>query len=89
MEKINRASRIIEELLVQKQIVLSDEVELFLQINDHDCTYYFVDHATRIEFWLDEFDTEDLNISPVVSPSHLSKRTPRISQIKYLVHLQG
>jgi hypothetical protein len=71
MAKVNSWSRMIEELAAEKNIVLSDDVELFLQIDDDDCTYYFVDHATRMEFWLDEVNTNDLNISGVVSASHL------------------
>jgi hypothetical protein len=61
----------IEELVAQRNIVLSDNVELFLQIDDDDCAYYFIDHVTRTEFWLDALNTDDLNIPPVVSPSHL------------------
>jgi hypothetical protein len=42
----------IEELVAQRNlnIVLSDSVELFLQINDDNCAYYIVDHVTQTEF---------------------------------------
>ncbi|KAF8889704.1 hypothetical protein BD779DRAFT_1671802 [Infundibulicybe gibba] len=47
------------------------QIELFIRIDGEDCTYYLVDHATRTEFWLDAYDTDDLNIAPVASRSHL------------------
>lgn len=83
MAKVSGWSRIIENLVVQKHIVLSDNVELFLQIEDDDCAYYFVDHATRTEFWLEELNTDDLNIPAVVSPSHLRQDMSHIPHAKY------
>jgi hypothetical protein len=71
MAKVSSWSRLIEELIAEKNIVLSDDVELFLQIEEDDCAYYLVDHATRTEFWLDELSTDDINIPGVVSTSHL------------------
>ena len=82
MAKVGDWSRVIEDLIAQKHIVLSDNVELFLQIEDNDCAYYFVDHATRIEFWLEELNTDDLNIPAVVSPSHLRQNISRVSHAK-------
>ena len=52
---------------------LSDDVELFLQLDGSGCAYYFVDHVTRTEFWMDPLDTEYLNIPPIISASHLSQ----------------
>ena len=57
--KVNCYAKIIEEFLVQKEIVFSEDVELFIQVEDDDFTYYFVDHAARTQFWLDAFDTDD------------------------------
>lgn len=72
MAKVTIFVKKIDKLLVRKGIALSSNVELFLQIDGAGCGYYFVDHATRTEFWLDPLDADDLNIPPVVSPSHLS-----------------
>jgi hypothetical protein len=65
----------IEELILERNIVLEDSIELLLQIDEADlqsCEYYFVDHATRAVFWLEEVSTEDFGISPAISTSHLS-----------------
>lgn len=84
MAKVGGWSRTIEELIAQKHIVLSDNIELFLQIDDNDCAYYFVDHATRTEFWLDALNTDDLGISAVASPSHLRMALEEL----YWVHVE-
>lgn len=72
MAKVNFWSKSIEDILAQRSATVSDDLELFIQIEGDDCAYYFVDHSTRTEFWLEAFSTEDLNMFPVVSPSHLS-----------------
>ncbi|KAF5379101.1 hypothetical protein D9615_005891 [Tricholomella constricta] len=71
MEKVIHWVREIEALLLRKQVVLSDDIELFLQIDDNDCAYYFIDHLSHTEFWLDAADTETLCLLPAVTPSHL------------------
>jgi hypothetical protein len=73
MAKVSIWITTIEELQVvaQRNIVLSDSVKLFLQIDDDDCAYYFVNHFTLTEFWLDVLNTDDLNIPLVISSSHL------------------
>jgi hypothetical protein len=60
---------------VHKGITIGKDVELLLQLDDEDpdsCAYYFVDHATLSVFWLHEVSTQDLNLYPVTSKSHLS-----------------
>ncbi|GLB42354.1 hypothetical protein LshimejAT787_1103690 [Lyophyllum shimeji] len=71
MEKLTYWIKEIEDLIPRKQILLTDDVELFLQIEGDDCAYYFVDHRSRTQFWLDVVDTDDLGLLPAVSPSHL------------------
>ena len=40
-----------------------DKLELFLQIDDNDCSYYLVDHATKSIFWLSDCSiTTDIGI---------------------------
>jgi hypothetical protein len=73
MERISYWAKRIENLLFEKDISLSDDVELFLQLEGPDCAYYFVDHVTHTEFWMDPLDTDHLSLSPVISTSHLSQ----------------
>jgi hypothetical protein len=64
-----------EDLIIKRNITLADSVELLLQIDEEDwesCSYYFVDHATRTSFWLEDVSTEDFNILPAMSTSHMS-----------------
>jgi hypothetical protein len=63
----------IEEQASKKGFVFTNHTELFLQLDGNDCNYYFVDHDVQTIFWLDAYDTSELGILPVVSPSHLSK----------------
>ncbi|KAJ7635401.1 hypothetical protein FB45DRAFT_484525 [Roridomyces roridus] len=49
----------------------SEEIELFLRLEDGGCAYYFVDHSTRTQFWLESFSTDDLGLPAVVSISQL------------------
>jgi len=64
----------VEEQSSKKGFVFTNHTELFLQLDGNDCNYYFVDHGVQTLFWLDAYDTSELGILPVVSPSHLSKR---------------
>jgi len=71
----------VEERALMKGFVFTNRTELFLELDGNDCNYYFVDHDIRILFWLDAYDTSELGILPVVSPSHLSKQNSFISDI--------
>ncbi|KAG6888385.1 hypothetical protein C0992_008640 [Termitomyces sp. T32_za158] len=71
MEKVEHWIQVVENLVQQKQTVLPDDVELFIQIEDNDCFYYFIDHRSRTEFWLDNLDTNEIGLEPVASPTHL------------------
>lgn len=64
---------LIAGVLKQRDIQLADTVELYLELEDStsSCYYYFVDHATRCAFCLEEHSTEDLWMQPIVSDSHL------------------
>jgi len=63
----------VENQASKKGFVFSNFTELFLQLNGNDCNYYFVDHGVQTLYWLDAYDTSELGILPVASPSHLSK----------------
>jgi len=50
---------------------LPESAELFLELEEADtCLYYLVDYDARVEFWIEELDTEVLGLSPAVSDSH-------------------
>jgi hypothetical protein len=74
LEKISSWANSIEEALKVKGVKPSSTTELFLEPYDglETCGYYFVDHSTRSEFWLDQVSTEALDLGQVVSISHLS-----------------
>jgi hypothetical protein len=59
----------LEELCCSKGISLSNDVELFLQLNELEaehCAYYFIDHGRRTQFWIDDMDIEALGLAPTV-----------------------
>ncbi|EEB90677.1 hypothetical protein MPER_11083 [Moniliophthora perniciosa FA553] len=64
-------SKHIESILEDKQIPLSQHIELFIYIEDDGCSYYLVNHATQTQFWLEEVDTSELGLSDLDSDSHL------------------
>ncbi|KAF6764333.1 hypothetical protein DFP72DRAFT_420556 [Ephemerocybe angulata] len=70
-DKIVSWVQIIEKEAASKGFSLTETVELYVQLEDEDCNYYFADHAARTLFWLDDYDTSELGLLPVVSPSHL------------------
>ncbi|KAJ4490175.1 hypothetical protein J3R30DRAFT_3360969 [Lentinula aciculospora] len=72
LDKVLLWVKIIEDLLEEKNIPLSDSVELYILLEDAGCAYYLVDHASRSQFWLEAIPSEDLGIPNVDSPSHLS-----------------
>lgn len=62
----------IEAMIVAKSMTVTESVELVLQLDGDDCFYYLANHDTQSLFWIDNYDTEDLGLLPVASPSHLS-----------------
>ncbi|KAI0309667.1 hypothetical protein OF83DRAFT_35765, partial [Amylostereum chailletii] len=48
-------------------------LDLFLKLDlqTGGCSYYFVEHATRVVFWVDSFKSEDLGLPPSISSNHL------------------
>jgi len=49
-------------------------IELFVGLCHNDdglaCRYYFIDHASKTQFWLENLSTEELGLDAVVSASH-------------------
>jgi hypothetical protein len=73
LDRVTRWIKKIEDMVADKDFPVSDQLELFIKIEDEDCAYYFVDHATHAESWMEEIDTDDLGLPPVVSVSQLSQ----------------
>ncbi|KAJ7798955.1 hypothetical protein B0H14DRAFT_2904551 [Mycena olivaceomarginata] len=71
LDQVTRWIKKIEDLMANKNFPVSGQLELFIKIEDEDCAYYFVDHATRAESWLEDIDTDNLGLPPVVSLSQL------------------
>ncbi|KAF9078746.1 hypothetical protein BDP27DRAFT_1441137 [Rhodocollybia butyracea] len=65
-------AKTIEAMLEEKNIPISNALELYLMIEDTGCAYYFVDHASQSQFWLEQVQSDELGIPDVDSPSHLN-----------------
>lgn len=72
MAKISYWITRVEGQLGETKLTISDQVELFLKLEDEDCAYYFVDHANRAQFWMESLDSDSLDLPPIVSQTHLS-----------------
>ncbi|KAG7095379.1 hypothetical protein E1B28_006136 [Marasmius oreades] len=71
LAKVLYWSKHIESLVEEKGMPLSENIELFILIEDDGCSYYFVNHAIQTQFWLEQYDTTELGIPDVASESHL------------------
>ncbi|KAJ7797588.1 hypothetical protein B0H14DRAFT_3547673, partial [Mycena olivaceomarginata] len=71
-DKVTRWIKEIEDLMADKEFPVSDQLELFIKIEDEDCAYYLVDHATQAESWLETIDMDNLGLPPVLSISQLN-----------------
>jgi len=63
----------VERQAENQGLVFDSNVELFLEIDENNCSYYLVDRGTATLFWLTEYTTTELGLQSVVSDSHLSK----------------
>ncbi|KAJ7081755.1 hypothetical protein C8R44DRAFT_823400 [Mycena epipterygia] len=61
----------IQQILSNTQPRVSGAIELFIKLEEENCAYYFVDHATRAQFWLESSSTDELGQPPVISISQL------------------
>ena len=76
MEKIAFWVKRLEDRCHNEGLSLSNEVELFLQLDETEpdnCAYYFIDHKTRTQFWINNRDTDVLNSPATTSISSLSE----------------
>jgi len=65
--------KFVEGLLLDQEIKISEDMELFLELSgDNDCVYYLVDFKSQTSFWLESVSSDELGLPLVVSPDHLS-----------------
>lgn len=70
MDQVVYWAQRLEERCCSEGISLSNDVELFLQLNESEadhCAYYFIKHGTRTQFWIDNVDTEALGLPPTAA----------------------
>ncbi|KAF9225812.1 hypothetical protein BS17DRAFT_794694 [Gyrodon lividus] len=77
---------LVKKELQYHNIKLPPRCELFLELRDDRtlCNYYFVDHAAKGLFWIEDLGTDLLDISAAMSPSHLGRTLERL----YWAHLE-
>ena len=63
----------VERQAKNRGLVLDSNIELFLEIDGNNCSYYLVDRGTATLFWLMEYTTTELGLHSVVLDSHRSK----------------
>ncbi|KAJ7785164.1 hypothetical protein DFH07DRAFT_1054549 [Mycena maculata] len=61
----------IRDMFLGAKVDVSRETELFIKLEEDGCAYYFVEHSTRTQFWLETSSTEKLGLPAVLSTSHL------------------
>ncbi|EDR16188.1 uncharacterized protein LACBIDRAFT_291942 [Laccaria bicolor S238N-H82] len=69
-EKVTYWVSNIEKRAADRGFVLSDSVELYIQIDDEDRNYYLADQATHSIFWLDEYEISEMGLLPLVLQEH-------------------
>jgi len=64
---------VMDGVLRKMDIRITEYVELYLKLvqGGEACEYYFVNHETRVEFWLEPVDVELLDLEGAVSDEHL------------------
>ncbi|KAF9010170.1 hypothetical protein BDQ17DRAFT_1347680 [Cyathus striatus] len=84
-DKVSLWVDLIEQEMIAKQLVFSGRVELFLKIENDNCYYYFADHDSQTLFWMEDYDSERLELPQVVSSSHLKTALKE----RYWNHIQN
>jgi hypothetical protein len=84
-DKVSHWVDLIEQEMTAKQLVFAGRVELYVKIEDDNCYYYFVDHDSQTLFWMENYDSERLELPPVVSSSHLKT----VLKERYWNHIQN
>lgn len=70
-ERVSAWVEYIQALALEKGIIFTEYMELFIQLDATDCQYYLADDDTLSVFWLENYESDDLGLLPVVSRSHM------------------
>jgi len=62
---------------------LKGDVELYLQLDDKDCNYYFADHARRTLLWLEDYEADELGV-----PNFSATQLIQTLEAQYLAHIE-
>ena len=84
-ERIAAWTADVEKKAVEQEISLTNDMEIYFQLEGDDCNYYIADHTSQTVFWLTSDDSDDLCLSPVVSRSHLKQQL----QAQYWAHVEN
>lgn len=69
--EVLEAIEVVDEKVADHKAALSDTVEVYINLDgDNTCGYYLIDHSLRVQFWLDEVDTDELYLPPSASEEH-------------------
>jgi len=72
-EKLKTAVSRIFSLVEAIEFKLPKDCELYIHVKEESvaCSYYFIDHTSRTEFWLQNIDSSALWMPPLASVGHL------------------
>lgn len=73
LERVEFWIEYFDKLLSASLVSIRPTMELFVTVEDDDCSYYFVDHAARTQWWLGFNSTEGLGLPWDVATSQSSK----------------
>jgi len=85
---LHRAIQLLNARLGTQNLILPATSEVFLALDIDQSPpivkYYYVDHAEKSEFWLEETSTESLGCPPVVNYNHLKY----LFRLHYWTHIE-
>ncbi|KJA16230.1 hypothetical protein HYPSUDRAFT_148042, partial [Hypholoma sublateritium FD-334 SS-4] len=84
-ERVSAWVEYIQAFALEKGIIFTEYMELFIQLDDTDCQYYLADDSKLTVFWLESYESDDLGLLPVVSRSHMILQL----QIQYWAHRES
>ncbi len=71
-QQVTEVSDVAIARLAETQPVISEVIELFLELeDDFCCSYYLIDHSLRAQFWLEDVSSDELGARNCASDDHL------------------
>ncbi|KAI0806199.1 hypothetical protein BC629DRAFT_1151614 [Irpex lacteus] len=84
-QQVAEVSDVAVAKLAETQPVISEAIELFLELeDDFCCSYYLIDHSLRAQFWLEEVSSDELGARNCASDDHLRAELERF----YWIHVE-